>query len=51
MAKNAMPSERTHFAGVEAQANTACKRGPNPDDKTQGRMKLVGPARFIGTVS
>lgn len=46
-----MPSESTHFAGVERQANTARKRGPNPDDKVQGKMSIPGPARFMGTVS
>ncbi len=48
---NKMPSETTHFAGVEAQANTARKRGPNPDDKMQGKISIPGPARFAGTFS
>jgi hypothetical protein len=47
-----MPTtEGRAFAGVKAQAEKAARRGPNPDDLTQGRMKIPGPARFIGTVS
>lgn len=44
-----MPSTPMKFA--RKLAETAANRGPNPDDLTQGRMKLVGPARFAGTVS
>lgn len=39
------------FDNVKAQAQKAASRGPSPADRTQGRMKTVGPARFIGTVS
>ena len=47
-----MPSEEGRaFRGVKAQAQKAADRGPNPDDLTQGRMKIPGPARFAGTFS
>ena len=36
---------------VKAQAQKAASRGPNPADRIEGGMKLVGPARFAGTVS
>lgn len=39
------------FDKVKAQATKAAKRGPSPDDRTQGRMKIPGPARFVGTFS
>ena len=46
---NAMPSKRMTMG--RASGVTAAKRGPNPDDLTQGRMQVPGPARFAGTVS
>jgi len=47
-----MPSEEGRaFKGARAMAEKAAKRGPNPDDLTQGRMKIPGPARFAGTFS
>lgn len=44
-----MPSTPMKFG--RKLAEKAASRGPNPNDLTQGRMKLVGPARFAGTVS
>ena len=41
----------TRMTMGRAQAQKAASRGPNPDDRTQGRMKIPGPARFSGTVS